>query len=211
MLSMTNQGEPSQHSTTPTTVWTRRLIILLTILTALVLIFVIIWGASHIITSLLIFAVAALIAYAIAPAVELFHRVMARPLAIIAAYLIVLILLGMLLYLIISTMVTQLTSLAKNVSKLLIPAGSGQASPLVDILMSFGVTTDQIHNIAQQIASQLTIIAGAVAGGILPLLGSVLGVALNILLTVVTSIYLLVDGTRAIAWLQNSTPISQQG
>lgn len=211
MLSISNQREPSHHSTTPTTVWTRRLIILLTILAALALVFVIIWGASHIITTLLIFALAALIAYAIAPIVELFHRLIPRPLAILAAYLIVLVLLGMLLYLIINTMVTQLTSLAQNVSKLLIPASSGQASPLVNILMRFGLTTNQINSFAQQVESQLTSIAGTVAGGIVPVLGSVLAVALNILLTVVTSIYLLVDGTRATRWLQNNTPISQQG
>ena len=211
MLSTPNQRESSQHSITPTTVWTRRLIILLTILAALVLVFVILWGASHITTSLLILALAALIAYAIAPVVELFHRVMPRPLAILAAYLIVLVLLGMLLYLIISTMVAQLTSLAQNVSKLLIPVSSGQAPPLVNILMRFGLTTGQIQSIAQQIETQLTSIAGTVAGGIVPVLGSVLGVALNILLTTVTSIYLLVDGTRATTWLQNNTPISQQG
>ena len=211
MLSTSNQREPSQHTTIPTTVWIRRLIILLTILAALALVFVILWGASHIITALLIFAIAALIAYAIAPAVDLFRKIMPRPLAILAAYLIVIVLLGMLLYLIISTMVTQLTSLAQNVSKLLVPTTSGQAPPLVNILMRFGLTTNQIQGIAQQVESQLTSIAGTVAGGIVPVLGSVLGVSLNILLTVVTSIYLLVDGTRATAWLQNSTPISQQG
>jgi len=190
--------------------WTRRLIILLTILSAIALIFVIIWGASHIITTLLIFALAALIAYAIAPVVELFHRVMPRPLAILLAYLIVLVLLGMLLYLIISTMVTQLTSLAQNVTNLLTPTSSGQASPLENILMRFGLTTNQIQNFAGQIESQLTGIAGTVAGGIVPVLGSVLGVTLDILLTTITSIYLLIDGTRATRWLQNNTPASQQ-
>src|SRR5215469_8572994 len=121
MLSMPNQREPSPHSNTPTSAWTRRLIILLTILAALALALVILWGASHITTSLLIFAVAALVAYAIAPMVDLFQRFMPRPIAILAAYLIVLVLLGLVFYLIISTTITQLSALAQNVSVLLTP------------------------------------------------------------------------------------------
>src|SRR6266487_2211767 len=101
MLPLPNQQEPSQQSTTPTSVWTRRLIILLTILAALVLVMAILWAASHIITSLLVFAIAALVAYAIAPAVDLFHRVMPRPIAILAVYLILIALLGFALYLIV--------------------------------------------------------------------------------------------------------------
>lgn len=61
MDSISNRHEPHQ-SITPTTVWTRRLIILLTILAAIALAFVIIWGASHIGTTLLILVLAALIA-----------------------------------------------------------------------------------------------------------------------------------------------------
>jgi len=192
-------------------VWTRRLIVLLTILSGIVLVVLVLSGASHIISSILIFAVAALIAYAIAPVVELFKRVMPRALAILAVYLIVIILLSMLLYLIISTMVTQLTSLAESVSKLLTSGSNGQDSPLVKILLSIGLTRNQIESIAQQLGLQLTSIAGTVAGGIVPILSGIASAALNILLTVVISIYLLVDGSRAVRWLRNRTPITQRG
>jgi predicted PurR-regulated permease PerM len=211
MLPVSNQREPAQQSTTPTSVWTRRLIVLLTILSGIVLVVLLLSGASHIITSILIFAVAALLAYAIAPVVELFKRVMPRALAILAVYLIVIILLGMLLYLIISTMVTQLTSLAESVSKLLTPGSNGQDSPLVRILLSIGLTHNQIESIAQQLGLQLTSIAGTVAGGIVPILSGIASAALNILLTVVISIYLLVDGSRAVRWLRDRTPITQRG
>ncbi len=211
MLPVSNQREPTQQSTTPTSVWTRRLIVLLTILSGIVLVVLVLSGASHIISSILIFAVAALIAYAIAPVVELFKRVMPRALAILAVYLIVIILLSMLLYLIISTMVTQLTSLAESVSKLLTSGSNGQDSPLVKILLSIGLTRNQIESIAQQLGLQLTSIAGTVAGGIVPILSGIASAALNILLTVVISIYLLVDGSRAVRWLRNRTPITQRG
>lgn len=211
MFPLTNRQEPSQQSTTPTSVWTRRLIILLTILVALVLAMALLWGASHIITSLLIFAVAALIAYAIAPAVDLFHRVMPRPIAILVVYLIVLALLGFALYLIITNTVTQLISLSESISRLLLPSSNGQDSPLVRILLSIGLTHDQIEAIAQQLGSQLTNVAGTVAGGILPLLSSIVSALVDILLTVVISIYLLVDGSRAVRWLRERTPASQRG
>jgi predicted PurR-regulated permease PerM len=210
MLPTSNQREPSQHIPTPTNVWNRRLIILLAILAAIVLAVLIFLGASHIITSLLILAVAALIAYAIAPAVQLFQRVMLRPLAILAVYLIMIIVLGGLLYLIISTLVIQLSSLASNMVKLLTPGNNGQDSPLVRILMSLGLARNQINGLAQQLGSQITGIAGTVAGGIVPILSSVASSMINILLTIVISIYLLVDGSRAIRWLQDKTPITQR-
>ena len=210
MLSMPNQRQPSQHSNTTTAVWTRRLIILLTILAALALALVILWGASHITTSLLIFAVAALIAYAIVPLVKLFKRFIPRPIAILVSYLIVLILLGLILYLIISTMISQLSGLANNVSVLLTPTTKGGNSPLIGILLRLGLTNDQIQSIAQQLGSQLTSIAGSVAGGIVPIIQGIASGILNILLTLVISIYLLVDGSRLNGWLRTKAPLSQR-
>ena len=67
MLPVVNQHEPSQRGTIAAGVWTR----CLTILAAITLAGVVLWGAGHIIASLLIFAIAALIAYTIVPAVEL--------------------------------------------------------------------------------------------------------------------------------------------
>lgn len=211
MLSVTNQPEPSQQYKTPTPIWTRRLIIMLAILASLALAWVLLSIASHIITSLLIFAVAALVAYAIIPVVNLFSRVMPRAVAILIVYLVVMVLLGFIIYLIISTTVTQLVSLAQNISKYLMPGNNGQDSPLILILNRIGITQGQIDTIRQQLGSQLTNIAGTVAGGVVPILGGVASAALNILLTVVISIYLLVDGSRTVRWLTNRTPSSQRG
>ena len=199
-----------QHSTS-TGSWTRRLIILLTTLAAIAVAAVLLWGASYIVTALLIFIVASLIAYAIVPVVDLFQRVMPRALAILAVYVIVLGLLGLILYFIIKTMVTQLSTLAQSIAVLLQSPQNGQDSPLVKILHEIGISNSQIQNVGQQLSAQLTGFAGAVAGGILPILGGVASSLVNMLLTVVISIYLLVDGSRAIKWLRNRTPISQQG
>ena len=203
MLSPSNQSEPTQQGPTATREWTRRLIILLTILAAVVLIVLIFEGAGHIIASLLIFTVAALIAYAIAPAVDFLHRFMPRALAILAVYLVVLVLLGLLMYFVLNTAITQISSLAKNIGSLL--------TPIENLLKGIGLSQNQITAIQLQVESQLAQIATAVAGGVLPFVSSIAGAALNILLTIVISIYLLVDGSRAIRWLRKSAPVSQRG
>jgi predicted PurR-regulated permease PerM len=200
----------SQHSTA-TSMWTRRLIILLTILAAIGLAFVLAWGASYITTTILIFIVASLIAYAIIPVVEFFQRVMPRALAIVAVYVIVLGLLGLILYFIIKTMVVQLSNLAQSVAVLLQAGQHGQDSPLVRILKDIGLSSSQITNLGSQLSSQLTSFAGTLAGGILPIISGVASTLVNMLLTLVISIYLLVDGSRAIGWLRHKTPVSQRG
>src|SRR5215471_19958203 len=104
----------------------RRLLILLEILAAITLALIILWGISHIITSVLVVLIAALIAYAIVPVVELFQRVMPRALAIFFAYLIVMLMLGAITYSIVNTAVFQVSALVKNVSIWLTPNNQGK-------------------------------------------------------------------------------------
>lgn len=209
-LSISQHTATSQHSTS-TSIWTRRLIILLTILAAIGLAVLLLWGASYITTAILIFIVASLIAYAIIPVVDLFQRVMPRALAIVAVYVIVLGLLGLIIYFIIKTMVVQLSSLAQSIAVLLQSGKNGQDSPLVRILKDIGISSNQINNLGSQISTDLTNFAGTLAGGILPIISGVANTLVNMLLTVVISIYLLVDGSRAIKWLRHKTPVSQRG
>ncbi len=121
MLLEPNHNEPSHSDTGSTRSWYRRLIILLTMLAALVLAVMLFSGISHIITSLLVVVIAAFIAYAIAPVIEVFHKIMPRPLAILLAYLIVLVILGAVSYVVVSTAVFQIGVLANNVGVWLRP------------------------------------------------------------------------------------------
>lgn len=203
----------AQHNTA-TSVWTRRLIILLTILAGAVLVIAILWAASYIITAILIFIVASLIAYAIVPLVGFIQRLMPRfprALAITLIYVIVIGLLGLLIYFITRTMIVQLTNLAGSVRVLLQPPANGQDPPLVRILKGIGLSGTQITNLASQLSTQLTNFVTTIAGGILPLITSVAGSLVNILITVVISIYLLVDGSRGIRFLRGKTPLSKRG
>ena len=205
------QHPPSSQHSTATSIWTRRLIILLTFLAAIGVAYVLVVGASYITTAILIFIVASLIAYAIIPVVEFFQRVMPRWLAVVLVYVIVLGLLGLIFYFIIKTLVVQVTNLAQSIAVLLQSGKNGQASPLVRILQDIGLSTTQIDNLGAQLGTLLTNFAGTLAGNITPIITGVASTLVNMLLTVVISIYLLADGSRAIGWLRHKTPISQRG
>ena len=130
MLTVPNQKEPPHSDSGSTRIWNRRLIILLTILAALALAVTILWGISHITTSVLVVVIAALIAYAIAPAVEILHKVMPRALAILLAYLVVIIILGVISYYVVSTAIVQIGVLVQGISGWLKPGNSGPISLL---------------------------------------------------------------------------------
>lgn len=187
----------------------RRLLILLEILAAITLALIILWGVSHIITSVLVVLIAALIAYAIVPVVELFQRVMPRALAILLAYLIVMMMLGAIVYSVVNTAVFQVSALVQNVSIWLTPNNQGKL-PLLDLLHTIGLSDAQISDFEKQILGEVSNLAGSLASGLIPLLSGVAGGLLNILLTAVISIYLLVDGPRAIAWIRKAVPRSRR-
>jgi len=210
MLSAPNQKEQSRTDTNTMRIWNSRLVILLTILAAIALAATILWGISHITTSVLVVVIAALIAYAIAPAVEILHKVMPRALAILLPYLLVIIIFGAISYSVVSTAIFQIGVLVQSISGWLKPDNRGHNTLLV-LLLKVGLTQAQIDALGQQIAGTLSNLASSLAGGILPLLGGVAGGMVNILLTIVISIYLLIYGARAVSWIRNATPRSRRG
>jgi predicted PurR-regulated permease PerM len=209
MLTAPNPKEPPHPDSGSTRSWNRRLIILLTILAAITLAVTILWGISHIITAVLVVLIAALIAYAIVPVVELFQKVMPRALAILLAYLLVMIILGAVAYAVVNTAVFQISALVHNASIWLTPDNVGKL-PLLVLLHRLGLSDAQISNLEQQILGGLSTFAGSFASGLIPILTGVAGSLLNVVLTAVISVYLLVDGPRAIAWLRKAVPKSRR-
>jgi predicted PurR-regulated permease PerM len=124
--------------------------------------------------------------------------------------MIVIIILGIISYVVVSTAVFQIGVLANNVGGWLEPNAKGQIT-LLALLLKVGLSQAQITVLQQQIEGTLTNLAGSLAGGILPILGGVAGGMLNILLTIVISIYLLVDGARAVKLLRSTIPTSRRG
>ena len=82
MLPQTDRRKPVQQGPTPEmSVWARRLVFLRIILITVILVGILFWLSSRVIAVLLIVLVAALLAYAIVPVIDLLHRVMPRALA----------------------------------------------------------------------------------------------------------------------------------
>ena len=211
MLSSTDQPAPVQRPPTTRDVWNRRLVYLRIILITVILLAILIWLSSQIIVVLLIFLVAALLAYAVVPVIDLLHRIMPRVLAMSLVYLVSIALFGFLAYITVKTLIPQLNSLVQSVEKFVTPGSNGQDSPLDQALKSLGFTQSQIDSAAKQIQSQLSSVAAAIAKGTEQFFGSLISAGFNILITVVVSVYLLVDGYRFGNWLVNSSPLSQRG
>jgi predicted PurR-regulated permease PerM len=165
------------------------------------------WLAGQVIETLLLLALAAVLAYALAPAVTFFARVMPRFLAILVVYLVVLGAICVLLYLIVRTAIGQFVSLAEYVGFLLTPSTSGQLTPLDQAMQSFGISPSQIASARDQIVASLE----GFAGSVVPLLTGLVGVVLDVILVAVLSIYLLADGARVSDWLRENMPERQQG
>lgn len=189
-----------QHATK----WARRRDIPIAILAWLVLAGLVIWAASYVIRSLLVVVVAALLAFALAPAVKLLQRFMPRLLAVIIVYLVVLGSISLLLYAIISTSISQVAGLAANIQKLL--TDPKQLAAITQYFQRFGITSQQLSNLGQLVEQQAT----GIVGGALPLLTGIADFMLSVIIVAVLSIYLLLDGERAIGWLRRNAPVMQR-
>src|SRR6266568_6189570 len=187
--------------------WMRRVGLPLAILAWTGVALLILWLAGHVIQALLLLTFAALLAYALAPAVKLLERVMPRFLAILLVYLVVLGALGALLYLIVSTAIVQVISLSDYVRFLLTPGKSGQLTPLEQTLRSLGISQSQIASTRDQVVASIE----GFAGSVVPLLTGLVGAVLDVILVAVISIYLLAGGSRVSDWLLRNMPDQQQG
>jgi predicted PurR-regulated permease PerM len=166
---------------------------------------------SFVLVVLLIVLVAALLAYAIVPVIDLLHRVMPRALAIVLVYVLATVVFGVISYYTLKTLIPQLNALAQSVKTFVSPSSPGQESPLEQLLKSVGFTQSQIDAAASQVQSQLSTIVSNIANGLEPLIGGLISAGFNILITVVVSVYLLVDGYRFGSWLISRSPLSQRG
>jgi len=165
------------------------------------------WLAGHILQTILLLTIAALLAYALSPIVKLLSRVMPRFLAILIVYLVILGALCALLYLIVSTAIVQFRSLAGYVQVLLTPGKQGQLTPFEQTARSLGISPAQIASARDQLVTSIE----GFAGSIVPLLTGLVGALLDVILVAVLSIYFLAGGSRVFDWLRKNMPTRQQG
>lgn len=191
-----------QNHQSSLSLWLKRLIVSLTLLTWVVLGAILLWAVGYVRSTLVLLAIAALLAYALYPAVKLLQRMMPRPLAVVLVYLVALSGLSAMLYLLARTTIDQVISFTHYVQSLLNAGGSNQLTPLVETLNRLGISQEQLRAAGQQVVTQLQ----SVVRSVLPLLSSLLTVLLNTLVVATLSIYLLLDGSRVTAWLRHNTP-----
>lgn len=183
--------------------WTRARDVPLAVLGWMLLLFVAFWAAGHIIGTLLVLAVAALIAYALAPIVLILRRWLPWPLAITAVYLVFMALIGLLFFWIVDTAVQQAGPLIKRIESLLTPAGPSGNSPLIDFANQIGISQAQIDSFLNGLTGQLT---GA-ARDVLPVVTGVAGGIVNIIVTLIISVYFVANAPRVGLWLRTGLPI----
>jgi predicted PurR-regulated permease PerM len=201
-----NSIDSSHAAISSTAKWIRRIGIPLVTLAWIALVAVILWAASHIGRSLIVLAIAALLAVALAPAVKLATRVMPRMLAILVVYLVMLIGLGLVIYFISRTTIQQINELKSEVTHLLQPNAGGKATPLEVTLQSLGIDQAQIQEARQIIVSHLA----NLANDVVPLLRSIFNFFLDFIVVAILSIYFLIDGARITRWLRGNLPYQQR-
>jgi predicted PurR-regulated permease PerM len=165
------------------------------------------WLLGHVIRAVLLLVIGGLLAYALQPVIARLAKRMPRWLAITIVYLLALALLGGLGYLIVSTAATQLGALAHALPGLL---RGGVPSFLSGLLGPFGVTTAQIDGLRAQLVTYVEGIAGEVAAQAIPIATGIANFLLDTLLIIVISIYLVIDGKRALVWVRRAAPVGQR-
>ena len=176
----------------------------------LALLLVIFWVLSHVATSLLLLSLAAVLAYALTPAVKQLSRWIPRSLAVVLVYILALSALGALGYVVFSTAVSQVTTLAQSLPDLVKPSTAAQPSGIAQLLRPVGVTNEQINQVRQQVITWAASSAGQIASQALPILTGVASAIVDLILVIVLSIYLVIDGPRVILWLRLAAPFKQR-
>lgn len=186
--------------------WARRRDAAIAVLGWLIIVALVVWAASHVIRALLILIVAALLAYALMPAVKFLARFLPRPLALLVVYLAFVSVIGALGYLVVTTAIAQIGMLTQQVSTLITPGKNGADAPLITRLRELGISQGQIQTVGDQILRETQVLAA----GVVPFLEGIFNGVLDAVLVTVLSIYLLIDGQRVIAWVRTSAPIKHR-
>ena len=203
MSSNADQVQAPTDTAVSTSKWTRRLLIALTIVAWIAIvcfIFFVIWLVGE---SFILVLIGCLLGYIIYPFVLLFQRVMPRPLAIVLVYLIVLIALSVLIYLVGSSFIQQLTALIAAIAQLLTPEGQQRLRPLMDVLQRIGISKEQFTGAGGLLVTQLR----GLLGGVLPFVSGVFTWIIFAITIVTLSVYFILDGSRIVNWLRVKTPL----
>src|SRR5512142_388900 len=142
--------------------WQRALYLPLTILAWLVVGILLLWLLRHVTHALVVVVLAVIVAFALAPLVELLRRWLNRPLAITAAYFVGVAIIVGLGTLLVITAAGQVINLVNNLPDYVNRLKDFEPQLLV-ILRPFGVTNNSLQDFNQQILTGLQAAGTALA------------------------------------------------
>ena len=193
---------PSAPNETITT-WTRRFLIALTILAWFGIMTMVIWSLRLIGAIILLYSIAALLAFVLYPVVRALGHVVGRRVAallvmalVVAAAVAVIYWLGM-------ALVQQGGVLADKLAFLTQPDAIQRIPWLAHVLQSFGVDPSTVRIPVNQWFQELVDGSGNLAG----ILGGVVFALINVVAAITIMTYLLMDGARMLTWLRTHTPM----
>jgi predicted PurR-regulated permease PerM len=202
----TADAQAPAHATSPRRALPRRLTGALTVLAFIAIGAVAIYALSLIWQAAVLLLLSALLAYFIYPLTRLLQRRLKRPLAITAAYLLVTGALAVVMFIVISSVMRQVSSLAQTINFLLSPAGERQLQPIIGFLGKLGISKSQVAAIQNQLLSQALV----ALSGLLPFLASVFNNVINLIIVITLSVYFILDSPRIVGWLSHKTPANQR-
>ncbi len=198
-------GEKDNREDAPTNRWQRALYLPLTILAWLAVALIIFWLLGHVLRTIVIAVLAALLSFALSPLVNLLKRHMSRPLAVAIAYLAgVAVILGVGAVLAVraadqvSNLITNFPGYTRQIQQLEVS--------MVGTLTQVGIHNIDLQALNQQALAQAQRIGASLAAGSLNILRSVVGDIIDGVLLLILSIYFTVDGPRVGHFLREELP-----
>jgi len=189
--------------------WQRALFLPLAVLAWLAVVVVVGWLLGYITKTIVMIALAAVLAFALAPLANLFARWMPRLVAIGLAYLLgVAVVVGLGAF-IIATVTGQITTLVTNLPTY---AQEMQAYEprLIEWLGPFGVTPEALKSTQDQVVGELESVGTSVARESVSRLAAIVGALIDVVLVLILSIYLAANGPDLVAWLHAEVPSDRQ-
>ncbi len=185
--------------------WQRALYLPLTILAWLAVVLILGWLLGHVLHTLVIIVLAALLAFALSPLVGILRRRLSRPLAIGVAYLIGLAIIIGLITLLVMTAAGQVVNLVQN-----LPSYAQRVQDLeprvVGLLAPFGVTAARLSSLNQQALAELQRVGGVLAAGSLGILSGLAGDLVDAVLVLILSVYFTTEGPKVGRFLREGVP-----
>jgi predicted PurR-regulated permease PerM len=178
----------------------------LAILVWIVLIGILFWGLAHIAGPVLMFALGAIIAYALTPLVGRLSRVMPRGLALMIVYLGLLVVIAVAIFLLVVAVFQEFGPLVDQINKWLQSQGANGPAAITDYLKQLGLTQDQINSMTSDLANFLK----GLAADVVPVTAGLLAVIFDAVIVGMVSIYLVLDGSRFLKWAAGNTPVTHR-